>query len=170
MRADQHVDLAGGELGEDAALLGRACESARPSRTLDRQVLEALAEGQVVLLGEDGRGHQHERLLAALGRLEGGAQGDLGLAVADVAADQAVHRVGRLHVVLDVVDGLGLVVGLLEGEAVLEAARELAVGGEGVAGHGLAGGVRAEQLAGHLGDRLAGPRLDGLPGGAAEAG
>ena len=58
-----------------------------------------------MLLGEDRRRDEHQDLLAVLGGLEGGAQGDLGLAVADVAADQAVHRVRRLHVVLDVVDG-----------------------------------------------------------------
>ena len=62
-----------------------------------------------------------------------------------------------------------LVVGLLVGETLLEAARELAVGSEGVTRHRLTGGVEVEQLAGHLGDRLAGSRLDGRPGGAAEA-
>jgi len=59
----------------------------------------------------------------------------------------------------DIVDGFGLVVGLLEAEALLQAPRELAVGAEGKAGHGLTGGVEGEQLAGHLGDRLAGPSL-----------
>ena len=39
-------------------------------------------------------GHQHGDLLAGVDRLERGADGDLGLAVADVAADQAVHRLG----------------------------------------------------------------------------
>ncbi len=42
-------------------------------------------------------------------------------------------------------------------------------GAKRVTGHGLPGGVQGEQLAGHLGHRLAGPRLDGLPGGAAQA-
>ena len=121
-----------------------------------------------MLLGEDRRGHQHQRLLAGLGGLEGGAQGDLGLAVADVAADEAVHGVRRLHVVLDLVDGLGLVLGLLEGEGVLEPPRELAVGREGEAGDGLPGGVELQQLAGHLDDGLARARLDRLPVRAAE--
>ena len=88
--ADQHVHLAVGELLEDAALLGGAAK-ARDHLHAHRQLREALAEGPVVLLGEDRGGHQHQRLLAALGRLEGGPQGHLGLAVADVAADQAVH-------------------------------------------------------------------------------
>ena len=92
VRADQHVELAGRELGEDAALLGGGAE-ARDHADLDGQVGEALAEGHVVLLGEDRGGHQHQRLLAGLGGLEGGAQGHLGLAVAHVAADEAVHGV-----------------------------------------------------------------------------
>jgi hypothetical protein len=45
-----------------------------------------------VLLHEQRRGHEHGHLLAVLHGLERGAYGDLGLAVADVAADDAVHR------------------------------------------------------------------------------
>ena len=62
----------------------------------DERILgEALAEGAVVLLGEHGRRHQHGDLPAVVDGLEGGADGQLGLAVADVAADEAVHRPGR---------------------------------------------------------------------------
>src|SRR3712207_8908501 len=43
-------------------------------------------------------------LLAVLHRLERGPHRDLGLAVADVAADQPVHRDGLLHVPLDLLD------------------------------------------------------------------
>ena len=53
-------------------------------------------------------------------RLERGAHRDLGLAVADVAAEEAVHRLGRLHVALDVGDRLGLVRRLDVLERVLE--------------------------------------------------
>jgi len=167
VRADEDVDLAGGEVGEDATLFGGRTEA---RHHLDRhgKVVEALPERHVVLLGEDRRGDEHERLFARLGGLEGGADGDLRLAVADVAADETVHRVRRLHVVLDVVDGLGLVLGLLEGKGVLEPPHELAVGWEGVAGDRLAGGVELEELTGHLDDRPAGPRLDGRPARAAE--
>ena len=83
--ADEHVQLAGAELGQDAPLLGCGAK-ARHHAHLHRQVGEALREGHGVLLGEDGGGHQHERLLAGLGGLEGGAQRHLGLAVAHVAA------------------------------------------------------------------------------------
>ena len=56
---------------------------------------QALAEGAEVLLGQDGGRHQDGDLLAVVDRLERGADGQLGLAVADVAADEAVHRPGR---------------------------------------------------------------------------
>ena len=46
----------------------------------------------VVLLGEQRGRHEHRDLLAAGDGDERGAQRDLGLAEADVAADQAVHR------------------------------------------------------------------------------
>ena len=159
--------LAGAELGEDLALLGGGAE-ARDHADLDGEVGEALREGHAVLLGEDGGGHQHHRLLAGLGRLEGGAQRHLGLAVAHVAADEAVHGVRRLHVVLDLVDGLRLVLGLLVGEGLLEAAHQLAVGRKGEAGDRPGGRVELQQLAGHLDDGLARPGLDRLPVGAAQ--
>ena len=67
-------------------------------------------------------GTKHGHLLAVLTRLERGAYGDLGLAVADVAADQPVHRHDLLHVALDVLDRGQLVGRLDEGERVLELA------------------------------------------------
>ena len=57
-------------------------------------------------------------------------QRDLGLAEADVAADQPVHRALLLHVLGDGVDRTLLVVGLLEGEAGLQPGHHLVVAGE----------------------------------------
>ena len=54
-----------------------------------------------MLLGQDGRRHQHRHLLAVHDRLEGRPDGHLGLAVADVAAEQAVHRLGLSPCPLD---------------------------------------------------------------------
>ena len=71
----------------------------------------------VVLLGEDGRRDEDRDLLAVLDRLERGAQGDLGLAVADVAEDEPVHRPAGLHVELDLGRGPELVGRLLVREA-----------------------------------------------------
>ena len=131
---------------------------------------EALGERAVVLLGEDRGGHQHQHLLALGGGLEGRAQGHLGLAVADVAADQAVHRPRRLHVGLDQLDRLALVGRLVEREALLELALPVGVGAEGVAAAPAALCVQAEQLAGELLRGAAGARLHRLPARAAELG
>ena len=92
-----------------------------------------LGEGLEVLLHEQGRRHQDRDLLAVLHRLERGPHGDLGLAVADVAADQPVHRDRLLHVGLDLVDGGELVGGLDVREGVLELALPRGVGAERVA-------------------------------------
>ena len=51
---------------------------------------------------------------------EGRAQGDFGLAEADIAADQAVHRARRNHVLDHGMDGGALVGGFLEAEIVGE--------------------------------------------------
>ena len=58
----------------------------------------------LVLEREHRRRREERDLLAVHHRLERGAHRDFGLAVADVAAEQAVHRRRRLHVALDVGD------------------------------------------------------------------
>ena len=160
--ADQDVDLAVGEPGERRLDLGRPAQP-RDHLDLEREAAEPLAERAEVLLGEDRRRDQHHHLLALRRRLVGGAQRDLGLAVADVAADQPVHRAVGLHVALHRLDRLDLVGGLAVGEALLEVELPLAVGPERVALARLALGVEVEELAGeHLGG-AAGARLDRVP-------
>ena len=55
--------------------------------------------------GEHGRRHEHGDLLAVHDGLERGADRDFGFAKADVAADQAIHGLGRFHVLLRFGDG-----------------------------------------------------------------
>ena len=121
-----------------------------------------------MLLGEQGRRHEDRGLLAVLDRLEDGAHRDLGLAEADVAADEAVHRGGPLHVRLDVVDRLELVGGLDVGERLLELDLPGGVGREGVAGLAEAALVEHDELLGDLAHGAAHPRLGALPVAAAE--
>jgi hypothetical protein len=89
--ADDDVDLALGDLGQFGLDLLLALE-ARQHLHLQRPVGETVAEVAVVLLGQQGGGHQHRHLLAAGRRGEGGAHRHFGLAEAHVAADHAVHR------------------------------------------------------------------------------
>ncbi|MNF51671.1 hypothetical protein D3C84_329950 [compost metagenome] len=166
--ADDDVDLALGQLLRRAFhFLGRL----EAAHHLDRYrpVGEAVAEAVVVLLGEQGGGNQHGDLLAAVHRDEGGAHGYFGLAEADVAADQAIHGLGRQHVPQHGFDGGLLVRGFLEGEA----------GGEGgvvgfrvlecIAFAGGATGVDVEQFGGDIAHLLGGLAFGLLPGFRAQA-
>ena len=85
---------------------------ARDHLDVDREVAVALAERVPVLLGEHRRRHEHQRLLAVERGGEGRADRDLGLAEADVAADEPVHRPRRLEVLLDRLDRRALVLRL----------------------------------------------------------
>ena len=99
----------------------------------DRVAGEAVGERVAVLVGEQRRRREHGDLLAVLDRLERGPDRDLGLAEPDVAAHQAVHRVGPLHVALDVVDRAALVGRLDVRERVLHLVLPRRVGPERVA-------------------------------------
>ena len=99
---------------------------------LEREGGEALLEGIEVLEGQHRRRRKHGDLAIVADGLESGAHGDFGFAVADIAAEQAVHRRRGFHVVLDVDDGAHLVVGLVELEGIFELALPFGVGGEGV--------------------------------------
>ena len=81
-----------------------------------------------MLEAEHGGGGDDGDLLGVLQGLEGRAHGDFGLAVADVAAEEAVHGLDVFHVLLDVGDGVELVVGFVEVEGVLELPLEVVVG------------------------------------------
>ncbi len=165
--ADDDVHLALGHLLHHRALLLGGAEAAQH---LDphRPVGEAVAEVVIVLLGQEGGGHQHGHLLAAMHGHKRRPHRHLGLAKAHVAAHQPVHALGLTHVAEHSIDGVELIVGLLEREASGKLAIGLAVVLEGKAGAGRAVGVDIEQLGrhvAHLLGRLA-PRLD--PGLAAE--
>ena len=156
--ASPSIDLAGLLVGLEP---GQALDH-------DREAAHPLAERREVL-GDQQRGrHQHGHLLAVLHRLERRADRDLGLAVADVAAHQPVHRHRQHHVGLDLVDRAQLVGGLVEREGVLELALPRGVRAERVPAGGLPGGVQLDQLGRDLPDRLAGPALALGPVGAAE--
>ena len=111
VRPDQHVDLALLELLQDPRLVGARAE-ARDHLDADREVAVALAERVPVLLGEDRRRAEHERLLAVQRDRERRAHRHLGLAEADVAADEPIHRPRRLEVLLHRLDRLQLILGL----------------------------------------------------------
>ena len=103
VRPDDDVERPLGEPAHDLLLLLGGPEAGEEVDR-DREGGEAAAERPVVLVGEDRRRREDGRLLAVEDALEDGPHRDLGLAVADVAAEEAVHRLLRLHVALDVAD------------------------------------------------------------------
>ena len=99
-----------------SALISLVRLEARQHFDPQRPVGEAVAEIAVVLFGEQRRRHQHGDLLARRGGDERGAHRDFGLAEADVAADDAIHRLRRRQVADDRFDRAELVGGFLEWE------------------------------------------------------
>src|SRR5581483_9515677 len=97
MGADDDVDRAVGEALLDRGQLFARYE-ARGLRDLDRESLETLGEGPGMLARQQRRWHHDRNLLAVERDREGRAQRHLGLAEADIAADQPVHRTPQFKV------------------------------------------------------------------------
>ena len=121
-----------------------------------------------MLLGEDRRRREEQNLAAVDGDGERGAHGNLGLAEADVAADEPVHRPRRLEVLLHRLDRAPPGPASRDKGSSPRAAAATRSRVERDALAGLALRVELDQVAGELADGLARPRLERLPGLAAE--
>ena len=119
MGADQNIHLPLAKIRHRLFLL-RTC--AEPAHQIDAhgKILHSLLEGIIVLLGQNGGGHQESHLLSVLYRFKSRPDGDLRLAVAHVPADQAVHDFVAFHVLLGSGDGGKLILRFLEGEHFLK--------------------------------------------------
>ena len=149
MRTHHQVQFALAQLADDFALLLGRAEAAEHVK-LHRKAREAFFNGVVMLLHQNGGRGQNGHLLALHHGLEGRAQGHLGLAVAHVAAQQAVHVARAFHVGLDLGHALLLVLGQLVGEQVLKLPLPGVVVAEGVARLLGASGVELGQVEGQL--------------------
>ena len=69
---------------------------------------------RAMLLCKDGSGYEYGDLFVVADGLKSGAHGNFGLAITDVAADEAVHRVRRFHIFSDFFHGAQLVGRLLK--------------------------------------------------------
>ena len=167
--ADHDVEAAGLEPVDDDALLGAGAQ-AREHLDGHGHRGEALGEGVGVLLREHGRGREDRDLIAVGDRLEGGADGDFGLAVADIADHDPVHRAGGLLIASDLLDRAMLLGRLDVGEAGFELDLPRGVGAHRDAGQRVAAGVDVEQLLGDVTDRALDAALGAAPLLRAEAG
>ncbi len=123
----------------------------------------------VVLAREQGGGGDHRHLLPGQRRDECGAQRDLGLAEADIAADQPVHRLALRQIAQHIVNRALLIVGFGPGKAFGELVIARLIGQQH---RRLAQGPRRcglEQFVGDLPDALLQAALAALPGFAAQA-
>ncbi len=135
---------------------------------LHRKTLEALGEGLGVLPRQQRGRHHHRHLLAAHHRREGRAQRHFGLAEADIAANQPIHRTALAQIVEGGVDRGLLVVGFLVGKA---RGKFVGCAGRDREPRRLAKlplGRDLDQFMGDLADAILHPRLARLPAGAAE--
>ena len=167
VRTDDEVDLADREIVERFFLLLRRAEAGEDVNR-DREGREAADGGEVMLLGQDGRRHQDRHLLAVQDALHRGAERDLRLAEADVAAEQSLHRGRGLHIPLDLGDAAELVVGLGVGEALFKLLLPRRIRREGEAGQALARGIELDEALGEILGRGLGAGLRLLPLVAAE--
>ena len=99
---------------------------------------------RMVVGGQDGA------LLATHHAFERGAQGNLSLAHADIAAQQAVHRPGLLHIMFDLRRAGKLVRRFIIGKALLKISLPGIIWWEGMTVRPFAAGIQLNQLLGHL--------------------
>ncbi len=145
VRADDDVDLAPRQRRHGFLLL---CVGTQPGEHVHPQGkgLKALLKRVKVLLREHRRRHKDGCLRSAGHRLERRAHSHLRLAVANIAADEAVHRTLLLHVRLHIMDCLQLIIRLLIGKGALEFPLPRGLSGERRAGVHLALGVEPQQF------------------------
>ena len=121
------------------------------------------------MLAREERGRHHDGdLLAGEHREQACPQGDLGLAEADIAADQPVHGAAAGEIVEHGIDAGGLVLGLLVGEARRELVIEPVWRGDHRRLTQLAHGGHLDQLLGDVADALLELCLARLPADAAK--
>src|SRR5262249_27746576 len=147
--ADDYVHCAGTQVPDDALLLATGAETGEQFDA-HRIIRHSLAERVEMLLRQHRGGHEYRDLAAVHHRFERGANRDLGLAEADIATDQAVHRLGFFQVRFGFPDGTELVRRLLVNECTLKLPLPRRVGGKSVAWLQFARGLDREELTGKV--------------------
>ena len=145
VRSDEHIDLSFGKSRKRALLLPRR-PKARKHIHLHAKGGKALKERLEMLLRQNGRGAQHHHLAPRIHALEGSTQGNFGLAKTHIATEQAVHGLCRLHVCLDIGDGVELIMRLLVRKALLHLDLLGRIGRARNAGNGGAARIKIHQI------------------------
>ena len=123
------------------------------------------------MLLRQNRGRDQDcRLLSVQDALHHRPEGYLGLSEAHIAAEQAVHRDGGLHVLLDLGGASKLIVRLRIGEVLFKLPLPAAVRREGITRQALPLGIEGNQLSRHVFGRSLGPGAGLGPFGSAHLG
>ncbi len=97
MRADDDIDLTGGQIFGDGFLLFGA-DKTRHNFDAHWPIGETVAEILIMLLGQQRGRHQYRHLFTALYGDKRRPHRHFGFAEADIAADHPVHRLRAFHV------------------------------------------------------------------------
>ena len=153
MGPDDDVDVPGCHVFENGLGLFRRLETGEQGDA-SRERGEPFREVVVMLVGQQGCGHEHGDLSIGLHGFEGRPHGHFCFTVPDVAADQSVHRFAGLHVAGNVLDRFELIRRLFIFERGFEFVVHRAVESIGIARDEFAVGIEVDQLMGHLLDVL----------------
>ena len=119
MSSHNNVNLAFFQITDRFLLLGCSAEPAQEIHSY-RKLFHSLDKGIINLLCKDRGWHKVNYLAAFLNSLKGGAESNLRLSVAYVAAHKAVHDLGAFHVFFCILNGSKLILCLLIGEHFLK--------------------------------------------------
>ena len=162
MRANHNVYFPGFEIGQNLLLLNRATEAAQQFDAHGKGGKPFL-EGFEMLKGKDRRRRENRDLLAIHHDFEGRAHRYFRFPVAHIAAEEPIHRLAFLHVLLDVADSRDLVRRLFEFESIFEFALKIAVRRKRKARGGFPLRVQLEKLVRQVFQRFAHARLARVP-------
>ena len=115
-----------------------------------------------------GGGNEHRHLLSVHNRFKCGANCNLCLAEAHVAAEKSVHGARHFHIVLDFFNAAKLVVGFFIWEPVLKVALPVGIRAEGEAFRMHTLGIKGDKLLCHILYGGANPAAGALPFGGVE--
>ena len=98
------------------------CTCSEPTKQVHshRKILHPLHKGIIVLLRQNRGRNQINDLLSLLHRLEGSSDGNFRLAVSHITADQAIHNLAALHILLSSRNCSKLILRLLKGKHFLK--------------------------------------------------
>ena len=136
-----------------------SADKARQQAHAQREVFQTLSEAIQMLLGQHGGGDEHGPLQAIHDALEERPEGHFCFAEANIAAEQAIHNLGRLHIGLDFADCPQLIFRLRIGESFFKLFLPDRIRAEAMPSLIAPTGINFDQIRGQLFDGFAGPGL-----------